>query len=52
MIGTHELHLSLGDVYALKVGEMVDLINCLAVYKGTAKYKKHKMTYDEVMRMR
>lgn len=52
MIGTHEFHLSIDEINALLFGEMIDMINCLSVYKGAAKYKKHKMTYDEVMRMR
>lgn len=52
MMGLHEFHMRIHEINALKVGEMIDLINCLSVYRGAAKYKKHKMTYDEVMRMR
>lgn len=51
VLGAHELHLNISEIYALKVGEMVDLINCLAVYKGTAKFKK-KLTYDQIMQLR
>lgn len=36
------------------VGEMMDMISCLAVYNGTAeeKEKKQKMTFDEFMALR
>lgn len=52
MIGAHEFHLSVTDVNLMKVGEMVDLINHLSVYKGTAKFKKKKLTYDQIMMLR
>lgn len=52
MIGTHEFHLSIHEVNTMIVGEMVDMINHLSVYKGTAKFKPRKLTYDEVMRLR
>ena len=51
MIGTHEFHLSRAEIDTMIVGEMVDLINHLAVYKGTAKYKE-KLTYDQIMQLR
>jgi len=52
MIGTYEFHLSVNEVNALKIGEMVDLLNHLSVYKGAAKYKKAKLTYDQIMLLR
>ncbi len=52
MIGTYEFHLSVNEVNALKIGEMVDLLNHLSVYKGAAKYKKAKLTYDQSMMLR
>ena len=52
MIGTAEFHLSVDEINSLGFGEMIDLINCLSVYRGAAKYKKHAMTYDEVMKLR
>lgn len=51
MMGTYEFHLSVNDVDMMRVGEMVDLINHLSVYKGVAKWKK-KLTYDQIMRLR
>jgi hypothetical protein len=40
--------MSLGDVAATKPGEMIDWLNCLAIYKGVAKEKK-TWTFDQVM---
>lgn len=36
------------------VGEMMDMISCLAVYSGSAEEKepKKKWTFDEVMALR
>lgn len=35
----------------MKYGEMLDLINCLAIHEGGAEQKK-KMTFDEVLALR
>lgn len=51
MVGTHEFNMSLREIKSLKVGEMVDLINCLSVYRGAARYKT-KLTYDQIMQLR
>lgn len=40
------------EVLNLRYGEMVDLINCDAIEKGTAKPKPHKLAFDEVMALR
>ena len=52
MMGTHEFHLSLREINAMRFGEMVDMINCLSVYTGTAKFKQSKLTYDQIMQLR
>lgn len=49
--GVHEFHMSLSDILATTPGEMVDLINCLAVFNGVAK-EKNKLTYDQVLMLR
>ena len=43
--------MSVEEVNLMKFGEMVDLINCLAVYKGVAKEVK-KLTYDQIIHLR
>lgn len=52
MIGTHEFHLRLSELNAIVVGEMIDMINCLAVYNGAAKWKQKAMTYEQVIMLR
>lgn len=49
--GMYEFHLAKAELLAMTFGEMVDLINCLAVYKGVAREKK-KLTYDQIMALR
>lgn len=34
------------------VGEMMDLMNCLSIYNGSAEPKKPKLTYDEAISLR
>ncbi len=43
--------MSYSDVMSMKTGEMVDLINCLAIYKGAAK-EKRIYTFDQILMMR
>lgn len=52
MMGLHEFHMRIHEINALKVGEMIDLINCLSVYRGAAKWKRKKLTYDQIMMLR
>ncbi len=42
------------EIMLTPVGEMMDMISCLAVYNGTAeeKEKKKTWTFDEVMALR
>ncbi len=49
--GLNQFHMSLADVMATTVGEMADLISCLAIFKGAAKERK-KLTYDQIMMLR
>lgn len=39
------------EISVTRLGEMVDMISCLAVYEGRAKYKapKRRMSFDEAM---
>lgn len=52
MIGTHEFHMCIDDINSLRLGELIDMINALSVYKGAAKYKKKPLTYDQIMMLR
>lgn len=42
------------EILNTRWGEMMDLINCLAIFNGVAKEKKkkRKLTYDEAIRLR
>lgn len=42
------------EILCTPLGEMRDMISCLAIYEGMARpaKKKKKMSYDEVMEMR
>lgn len=41
------------EIMCTPLGEMQDMISCLAIYEGMAKQKKKKnWSYDEVMNMR
>lgn len=35
----------------LTVGQIIDLVNLLSVYNGSAK-ERHKMTFDEIIALR
>lgn len=35
------------EVMSTRMGDMIDMINCLAIYNGGAKEAPHKMTFDE-----
>lgn len=37
------------EILRTKYGEMVDLINCLAVYNNKATEKRRRLSYDEVI---
>jgi len=50
--GMHEFGMSRADVLATRYGEMIDLINCLAVYTGAAKIKEPPPSFDEIMTWR
>lgn len=40
------------EVFHTRYGEMIDLLNCLSIYNGSAEPKtKRQMDYDEVMAM-
>ena len=41
------------EIMATPLGEMLDMISCLAIYEGLAKLKKkRKWTYDEAISLR
>lgn len=46
--GVHEFHLTPTQVLRMKRGRLMDLISCLAVFKGVAKEKK-KMSFDDIL---
>lgn len=50
-MGTYEFHIPHDELLEMRVGEVIDLVNLLSVYNGAAK-EFHKMTFDEVIRMR
>ena len=52
MVGTHEFHLSIREIHALRFREMIDMLNYLSVYQGAAKWKKKILTYDQIMQLR
>ena len=49
--GLHEFHLTLDEFNIMTLGETVDLINCLSVYKGAAR-EKQQLTFDQIMALR
>lgn len=42
------------EILITPIGEMLDMISCLAIYNGTAKPKKKrkKLSYQEIMALR
>lgn len=48
------LHMSRQEILCTRTGEMLDMINCMAIYNGQAKPKKQKRkwTFDEAMALR
>lgn len=40
------------EIVVTPFGEMMDMISCLAIYNGTAKPKKRKLTYLEAIKLR
>lgn len=40
------------EVLNTRYGQMLDMINCFSIYKGTAYYKKKKYTFDEAISLR
>ncbi len=40
------------EVLCTRYGEMIDMVNCYAIFKGTAHLKKTKMTFAEAMELR
>ena len=48
----HILNIPREEVLVTRYGEMLDMINCFAIYKGTARPKKKKFTFAEAMELR
>lgn len=46
-----QLGMTRQEVFDVPYGEMVDLINCLAIYNGGAE-EKRKLTFDEILNLR
>ena len=44
--------MSTQEIMATRFGEMLDMISCLSIYEGGAKYKAPKPSYADVMKMR
>lgn len=40
------------EILITRYGEMLDMINCFAIYNGNATAKKRKLRHDEVMSLR
>ena len=41
------------EILVTRYGEMSDMISCYAIFNGAdPKKKKHKMTFDEAMKLR
>ena len=40
------------EVLVTRYGEMLDMVTCFSIYKGSAKPKKDKMTFAEAMELR
>lgn len=40
------------EVMCSKLGEMLDMMTCLSIYKGSAEPAKRKMSYDEQIALR
>lgn len=39
------------EVMGCRYGEFMDLLSCLAIYKGYAK-EKHQLSFDEILALR
>lgn len=49
-IGLHELHMRPAEIRRMKYGEMIDMINCLAVFNDRAEFVNHRAwSYEEAM---
>lgn len=48
----HMLNMTENEVRHTPYGMMLDLIDCLAIYKGAAHQKEKKLTYDEIMQLK
>lgn len=44
--------MSTQEIMHTRLGEMTDMISCLSIYEGGAKYKPPKPSYADVMKMR
>lgn len=49
-----QLNMARQEILVTRVGEMLDMISCLAIYNGTArpKRKRRKLSYQEIMKLR
>lgn len=47
----HQIGMNRQEIMTTRIGEMLDLISCLAVYHG-AKEAEKKMSFDEFMALR
>ena len=50
----HEMNMSRDETMNTRYGEMLDLINCKAIYNGGAeqKIRKRNLTFDEIISLR
>ena len=48
----HQLNMTRQETMLTAVGEMIDMINCLAIYNGGAKEKDRKLSCDEIVALK
>jgi len=48
----HIMNIPKQEVLVTRYGEMLDMINCYSIYKGSAQPKKKKMSFAEAIELR
>lgn len=44
--------MSKAEILCTSIGEMLDMISCLAIYNGTAKPAPRKLSFAEILNLR